>query len=42
MERAHQLLLNYTLIAFEVGYGTGLPLVHAHQRVCRVQREACS
>jgi hypothetical protein len=42
MERAHQLLINYTLIAFDVGYGTGLPLVHAHQRVCRVQREACS
>ena len=42
MERAHQFLINYTLIAFEVGYGTGLPLVHAHQRVCGVQREACS
>ena len=42
MERAHQFLMNYTLIAFGVGYGTGLPLVHAHQRVCRVQKEACS
>jgi hypothetical protein len=42
VERAHQFLINYTLIAFDVGYGTGLPLVHAHQRVCRVQREACS
>ena len=30
-------LMNYTLIAFAfgVGCGTGLPLVRAHQRVCR-------
>ena len=42
MQRAHQFLVNYTLIALEEGYGTGVPLVHAHQRVCRMQKEVCS
>lgn len=42
MERAHHFLVNYTLIALEEGYGTGVPLVHAHQRVCRMQKEVCS
>ena len=38
---AHKFLMEYNLIALEEGYGTGVPLVHSHQRVCRVQEEVC-
>jgi hypothetical protein len=38
---AHKFLIPYNLIALGEGYGTGIPLVHAHQRVCKVQKEVC-
>jgi hypothetical protein len=38
---AHKLLIPYNFIALGEGYGTGIPLVHAHQRVCKVQQEVC-
>jgi len=41
MLEAHKFLMEYNLIALEEGYGTGVPLVHSHQRVCRVQEEVC-
>jgi len=41
MLEAHKFLMEYDLIALEEGYGTGVPLVHSHQRVCRVQEEVC-
>eukprot|EP00984_Skeletonema_dohrnii_P016009 scaffold7018_cov109-Skeletonema_dohrnii-CCMP3373.AAC.1 len=42
MLEAHKFLMEYDLIALEEGYGTGVPLVHSHQRVCRVQEENAS
>ena len=38
---AHKFLTAYKFIALEEGYGTGAPLIHAHQRVCIVQKEVC-
>eukprot|EP00985_Skeletonema_marinoi_P017020 scaffold9252_cov160-Skeletonema_marinoi.AAC.11 len=33
MLEAHKFLMEYNLIALEEGYGTGVPLVHSHQRI---------